>query len=54
MKPHGLLMSEITASNLIVVDCDGDTVRGEGEVETTALHIHAAIHLAVSLRSRPR
>ena len=47
VKAHGFLMSEITASNLIVVDTEGNTVRGEGEVETTALHIHAAIHLRV-------
>ena len=47
VKAHGLLMSQITASNLIVVDTNGKTVRGEGEVEATALHIHAAIHLAV-------
>ena len=44
VNPHGLLMSEVTASNLILVDSDGNTVRGEGEVETTALNIHAAIH----------
>ena len=47
VKAHGYLMSEITASNLIVVDTEGNTVNGEGEVETTALHIHAAIHLKV-------
>ena len=47
VKPHGLLMDEITASNLIVVDMDGKTVAGEGFVETSALHIHAAIHADV-------
>ena len=47
VKAHGYLMSEITASNLISVDSDGNTLSGEGEVETTALHIHAAIHLRV-------
>ena len=45
VKAHGLLMSEVTASNLIVVDQQGQTVRGEGTVEQSALHIHAAIHL---------
>lgn len=45
VKPHGLLMSEVTASNLIVVDADGKTIEGDGFVETSALHIHAAIHL---------
>ena len=44
VKAHGLLMSEITASNLIVVDQDGNTVAGAGTVELSALHIHAAIH----------
>jgi len=48
VKPHGLLMNEITASNLIVVDMDGQTVNGEGYVETSALHIHAAIHVDVA------
>ena len=47
VKAHGYLMSEITASNLIEVDSEGNTLSGEGEVETTALHIHAAIHLRV-------
>ena len=47
VKAHGYLMSEITSSNLIAVDSDGNTLSGEGEVETTALHIHAAIHLRV-------
>ena len=47
VKAHGLLMSEISAANLIVVDGEGRTLRGEGEVETTALHIHAAIHRRV-------
>jgi ribulose-5-phosphate 4-epimerase/fuculose-1-phosphate aldolase len=47
VKPHGLLMSEITASNLIVVDMDGKTVAGDGFVETSALHIHAAIHVDI-------
>ena len=44
VKAHGLLMSQVTASNLIVVDQEGHTIRGEGTVERSALHIHAAIH----------
>jgi ribulose-5-phosphate 4-epimerase/fuculose-1-phosphate aldolase len=47
VKPHGVLMSEVTASNLILVDAAGRTVAGEGKVETTALHIHAAIHMTL-------
>lgn len=44
VKPHGLLMSEITASNLIVVDHEGTVVEGDGPVETTAFCIHSKIH----------
>jgi ribulose-5-phosphate 4-epimerase/fuculose-1-phosphate aldolase len=45
VKAHGLLMSEVTASNLIVSDADGNIVEGDGTIERSALHIHAAIHL---------
>ena len=44
VKSHGLLMSEVTASNLIAVDFDGNTVEGDGYVETSARVIHAPIH----------
>ena len=44
VKPHGLLMSEVQASNLIVVDRDGTVVEGDGYVETTAFCIHSRIH----------
>lgn len=44
VKPHGLLMSEVTASNLIVANFDGKVVEGNGEIETTAYCIHAQIH----------
>lgn len=44
VKAHGLLMSEVTASNLIVVDATGTLLEGEGEVERSALCIHAKIH----------
>jgi len=44
VKAHGLLMNEITASNLIVVDSEGAVVEGEGIVETTAFCIHSKIH----------
>jgi ribulose-5-phosphate 4-epimerase/fuculose-1-phosphate aldolase len=46
LNPMGLFWSEITASKLIVVDHDGNKVSGEGELEPTAFHIHAAIHRA--------
>lgn len=44
VKAHGLLMSEISASNLIVVDAAGTVVEGEGIVETSAFCIHSKIH----------
>jgi ribulose-5-phosphate 4-epimerase/fuculose-1-phosphate aldolase len=45
VKAHGLLMSEITASNLIVVDTNGNLVEGTGTIERSAFCIHAAIHV---------
>ena len=44
VKAHGLLMSQITATNLIVVDAQGNVVEGKGEVERSAFSIHAPIH----------
>ena len=44
VKAHGLLMSEVTASNLIVVDAEGALIEGDGYVERTALCIHSKIH----------
>ena len=44
VKPHGLLMSEVTASNLIAVDPEGSVIEGDGYVETTAFCIHSKIH----------
>lgn len=46
INPRGLLFQEVTASNLIVCDLDGNVVRGEGELRRVAFHIHARIHLA--------
>ena len=44
--PYGLHWSEVTASNLIEVDFDGNVIEGEGEAEATAFCIHAPIHRA--------
>ncbi len=46
VKPHGLLCAEITASNLIAVDCDGKTVDGRGVAERSGVCIHSRVHLA--------
>ena len=45
VKAHGLLMNEITASNLIVADTEGNVVEGEGRIERSAFCIHSRIHL---------
>ena len=47
IKPHGLLFSEVTASNLIVVDLDGNLIEGNGAWEPTAFFIHSRIHKAL-------
>ncbi|TIC79132.1 class II aldolase/adducin family protein [Nocardioides sp. GY 10127] len=44
-NPLGLHWSEITASSLILTDSAGTILEGEGEVEATAFHIHAPLHL---------
>jgi len=43
---YGLLWSEVTADNLVLINSDGKVLEGEGPVETTAFEIHKAIHLA--------
>lgn len=49
LNAFGLHWSEVTASNLLVVDAKGRVVEGEGEAEVTAVCIHAPIH-----QSNPR
>jgi ribulose-5-phosphate 4-epimerase/fuculose-1-phosphate aldolase len=44
LNAFGLHWSEVTASNLLVVDSKGKVMEGEGEAETTAVCIHAPIH----------
>ena len=46
INAYGLHWSEITASNLIVVDDSGNQIEGEGEVELTAITLHTGIHKA--------
>jgi ribulose-5-phosphate 4-epimerase/fuculose-1-phosphate aldolase len=41
--PH---WSEITASDLLTVDLDGEVVEGDGDWEVTAFMIHRGVHLA--------
>jgi ribulose-5-phosphate 4-epimerase/fuculose-1-phosphate aldolase len=46
VNPQGLHWSEITASDLVVVDADGRVVEGRHTVEPTAFFIHSRIHRA--------
>ena len=46
LNAYGLHWSEVSASNLLVLDPDGTVLDGEGEAEKTAFYIHSRIHLA--------
>ena len=46
LNRFGLHWSEVTASNLLALDADGNVLAGEGEFEKTAFYIHSRIHLA--------
>jgi ribulose-5-phosphate 4-epimerase/fuculose-1-phosphate aldolase len=46
LNAYGLHWSEVTASNLLVLDPNGTVLAGEGEAEKTAFYIHSRIHLA--------
>jgi ribulose-5-phosphate 4-epimerase/fuculose-1-phosphate aldolase len=46
LNRYGLHWSEVTASNLLVLDAVGKLLEGEGEYEKTAFYIHSRIHLA--------
>jgi ribulose-5-phosphate 4-epimerase/fuculose-1-phosphate aldolase len=43
---YGTHWSEVRASDLLVVDLDGNLVEGDGAVEDTAFFIHARVHKA--------
>jgi ribulose-5-phosphate 4-epimerase/fuculose-1-phosphate aldolase len=49
INPFGLHFSEIRASDLLMLDGEGNIVEGEGSVEASAFHIHSAVH-----RSNPK
>ena len=46
LNPYGPDWSELTASDLLVVDSDGNVVEGDGEWEITAFMIHRGAHRA--------
>ena len=46
LNRYGLHWSEVSASNLLALDAQGNILEGEGEFEKTAFYIHSRIHLA--------
>ena len=44
LNPRGLLWSEITADDIVMIDGEGNILAGKHAVEPTAMFIHAAIH----------
>src|SRR5262249_586807 len=46
LNRYGLHWSEVSASNLLMLDAEGRVLQGEGEFEKTAFYIHSRIHLA--------
>jgi len=44
----GLRYDEVTASNLLEIDLDGNVIKGDGEINYTGYVIHGAIHKARS------
>jgi len=44
INPQGRHWSEITATSLLLMDGDGRVVEGDGDVESSAFHIHYNIH----------
>jgi len=48
LNRYGLHWSEVSASNLLMLDAEGNVLHGEGGYEKTAFFIHSRIHLANS------
>ena len=46
INPFGLAYDEVTASNLIEIDLDGNVVNGDHEANFAGFVIHSAIHMA--------
>lgn len=44
LNQYGLYWSEVTASNLIEIDYDGQVIEGEGPADRSAICIHTPIH----------
>ena len=47
LNPYGFMFEEVTASNLVKVDCEGNVVLSQGhDVNTAGFVIHSAVHMA--------
>jgi ribulose-5-phosphate 4-epimerase/fuculose-1-phosphate aldolase len=46
LNRYGLHWSEVSASNLLALDAEGNVLEGQGEFEKTAFWIHSRIHRA--------
>lgn len=46
LNPYPLYWTEVTASNLLLVDFHGQRLEGSHQVEPTAFHIHGPLHRA--------
>ncbi|MGO1117760.1 aldolase [Rhodovibrionaceae bacterium A322] len=46
LNPHGIHWSQIKASDILILDGDGNNVAGNGEAELTAFTIHGRVHKA--------
>ena len=46
INPYGLMYDEVTASNLLEIDLNGNILSGDGEINYTGFVIHGAIHKA--------
>ncbi|WP_347557708.1 aldolase [Robbsia sp. KACC 23696] len=44
LNPRGLMWSEVTPDDIVIVDASGTRVAGRHDVEPTAMFIHAAVH----------
>jgi ribulose-5-phosphate 4-epimerase/fuculose-1-phosphate aldolase len=50
LAPFGLHWGEVRASDFMVLDFEGRTVRGHGLIEPTALYIHLPVHKLAGVR----
>ena len=44
LNPQGLLWQEVQADDIVLIDVQGHRLAGRHPVESTAMHIHSAIH----------